>query len=301
MEVKDKVCIITGSAQGLGKAFAKILLHNGAKVCLSDMKEDALKTTFNEFVDFYGNGNVYFVQCDVTKDSDFNNLFDEAERFFNVNCIDMLVNNAGIGMHLGWRKCLDVNIVGLMSGCEIALHRMKAASKSGTVVNISSMSGVIARGGEDVMGYTVSKHANIALTKTLADDISNHGISFKVLCPAWADTELVSTLKATLRRERLPDLEKQIQKVGGLMTPEFVAKGFYKLVTECKNGTVLWVMKDTPYIIMPNDALPKVLLGVGIARLIGRFSETDLITPLHQILFILIFFFVVIFFFCCLI
>ena len=55
MEVKDKVCIITGSAQGLGKAFAKILLHNGAKVCLSDMKEEALKTTFNEFVDFYGN------------------------------------------------------------------------------------------------------------------------------------------------------------------------------------------------------------------------------------------------------
>ena len=105
------------------------------------------------------------------------------------------------------------------------------------------------------------------------------------MCPAWVDTDLVSTLKATIPKERLPELEKQIQKVGGLMTTEFVAKGFYKLITECENGTVMWVMKDTPYIIMPNDSLTKVLIGVGIAKFIGKLFDIEIVTPLHQKLF----------------
>lgn len=298
MDVKNKICIVTGSGQGLGKEFAKTLLLNGAKVCISDIKEDTLKSTYKEFLELHASGNVCFVKCDVTNENEFSNLFDETEHFFNVPCVDILVNNAGIGMNFGWKKCLEVNILGVMQGCEIALHRMKNTAKPGMVINISSMSGIIARGGQDVMGYTVSKHASIALTKTLAEDIRHHGITFKVLCPAWVDTELVSTLRETINKERLPELETQIQKVGGLMTAEYVAKGFYKLVTECGNGSVMWVMKDTPYIIMPDDALTKVLVGVGIARLISKFSEIELITPWHQKLFFLLIFSVLIVFTC---
>jgi NAD(P)-dependent dehydrogenase (short-subunit alcohol dehydrogenase family) len=275
--------------KGLGKEFAKILLENGAKVCISDIKEEELELTFKEFQDLYGSERVCFVKCDVTIEEEFNCLFDETERFFECPCIDVLVNNAGIGMNFGWKKCLEVNLVGMMQGCEIAMNRMKNSSKSSTgkksIINISSMSGIIARGGEDVMGYTVSKHGIIALTKTLAEDIKYHGIIFKVLCPAWVDTDLVSTLRATMSKQRLPELEKQIQKVGGLMTTEYVAKGFYKLFTECENGTVMWVLKDTPYIIMPNDALTKVLIGVGIAKIIGKLSDIDIVKPLHQKLF----------------
>lgn len=255
--------------------------------------------TFKEFLHLYGNERLCFVKCDVTRKDMFDYLFDETERFFKCQCIDVLVNNAGIGMNFGWRKCLEVNLIGMMQGCEIAMDRMKKSSKTGgTIINISSMSGIIARGGEDVMGYTVSKHGTVALTKTLAEDIRHHGINFKVLCPAWVDTELVSTLRATMTKERLPELEKQIQKVGGLMKTEYVAKGFYKLVTECGNGTVMWVMKDTPYIIMPNDALTKVLIGVGIAKLIGKLSDIDLVTPLHQKLFFGQIFFILIFCIC---
>ena len=292
MEITDKICIITGSAQGLGKAFAKILLQNGAKVCISDINEDPLRTTFKEFLQSYGSRNVCFVKCDVTKEDEFNYLFDETERFFNTPCVDILVNNAGIGMNLGWKTCLNVNLVGAMQGCDIAMYRMKKCSKPGMVVNISSMSGIIARGGKEVMGYTVSKHAIVALTKTLAEDIRHHGIHFKVLCPAWADTDLVATLKSTFPKERVPELEKQIQKVGGLMTTEFVARGFYKLVSDCDNGTIMWVMKNTPYITMTDDTLTKVVIKVGIAKLIGRISSTEILTPLHQNLFIGIFFIV---------
>ena len=286
MEVTNKVCIITGSAQGLGKEFAKILLENGAKVCLADKNEEILKKTFKGFLQSYGSENVCYVKCDVTKAQEFNYLFDETERFFNTACVDILVNNAGIGMNFGWKTCLDVNLVGAMQGCDIAMDRMQKSSKHGMIVNISSMSGIIARGGREVMGYTVSKHAIVALTKTLAEDIRHHGVQFKVLCPAWVDTKLVSTLKATFPKERVPELEKQIQKVGGLMTTEFVALGFYKLVTECDNGTIMWVMKNTPYITMTDDALTKVIIRVGIARLIGKISKIDMFSPLHFKVFI---------------
>ena len=61
MDVKNKVCIVTGSAQGLGKAFSKILLDHGARVCISDMKEEAATMTLEEFQNNYGEENVCFV------------------------------------------------------------------------------------------------------------------------------------------------------------------------------------------------------------------------------------------------
>ena len=81
MDVKNKVCIITGSLQGLGKEFARILLDHGAKVCLSDIKEESglekISSTFKDFQEKYGNENVFYVKCDVTKEDEFVTLFDE--------------------------------------------------------------------------------------------------------------------------------------------------------------------------------------------------------------------------------
>ena len=72
----------------------------------------------------FGAHSVCFVKCDVTKEEEFKNLFDKAEEFFKVECIDILVNNAGINTNLGWRKCMDVNILAVMMGSEMAMDRM---------------------------------------------------------------------------------------------------------------------------------------------------------------------------------
>ena len=101
MEVSDKVCIITGSAQGIGKAYAAKLLENGAKICLADLNENTGNTTLKEFQETFGTDHVCFKRCDVTVEDDFSNLFDFAENFFNVKGIDMLVNNAGISENYG--------------------------------------------------------------------------------------------------------------------------------------------------------------------------------------------------------
>ena len=75
MEVKNNICIITGSGQGLGKAFAKVLLDNGAKVCISDLNEEKARPTVEEFENKYGKECVCFVKCDVTIEEEFEELF----------------------------------------------------------------------------------------------------------------------------------------------------------------------------------------------------------------------------------
>merc|ERR1712158_251341 len=142
MQVRDAVCLVTGSAQGLGKAFAVRLLAAGAKVCISDVREERGLATLEELREKFGKDKVTFVQCDVTKQEQFSKLFDECEAYFKVDCIDLLVNNAGINTNLGWRKCMEVNIIGVMNGTEIALERMKKHGVKGSIINIASMAGV---------------------------------------------------------------------------------------------------------------------------------------------------------------
>merc|ERR1712226_1805275 len=110
MKVQDAVCLVTGSAQGLGKAFAVRLLTAGARVCISDVREEGGLATLKELREKFGEKKVTFVQCDVTKPEQFTRLFDECESYFNVPCIDLLVNNAGINTNWGWRKCMEVTL-----------------------------------------------------------------------------------------------------------------------------------------------------------------------------------------------
>ena len=139
MDLNNKVAIITGSAQGLGKAFAARLLEVGVKVCISDLNKDKGEATLKELQERFGEDKVCFVPCDVTKDEEFRNLFDKAEEYFNVGCVDILGNNAGVSPIFGWRKCMEVNIMAVMNGTEIAMERMKKAGKPGQIINTASM------------------------------------------------------------------------------------------------------------------------------------------------------------------
>ena len=288
MEVKNKTCIVTGSAQGLGKTFAKIMLDHGAKVCISDVNEDAVKATSDEFKGIYGDEMVCFVKCDVTKEDEFLNLFDETEKFFMVDCIDLLVNNAGVNTNFGWKKCMDVNIIGLMIGCDIAMKKMTKSPTKGSIINIASLAGIVTGMGEEALGYSVSKHGVVALTRTLAVDYTHHGISIKALCPAWADTEIVSSAKE-LSPKVNKSVTQSIRESGGIMTPEYVADGFYKLLSDCGNGTVMGAMKDTPFFVIPDTGKIKVLVLVAVAKLIKKLNGNDLITVMHQKLFLALF------------
>ena len=212
MDLNNKVAIITGSAQGLGKAFAARLLEVGVKVCISDVNKDKGEAALKELKEKFGEDKVCFVPCDVTKDEEFRNLFDKAEEYFKVGCVDILGNNAGINPSYGWRKCMEINIMAVMNGTEIAMERMKKAGKPGQIINTASMGkeenskfqsylnilllpfisagfgpGVDA----EMTPYTVSKHGVVQMTRTMA--LANDGIMHKAICPAWTDTAIVSS------------------------------------------------------------------------------------------------------------
>merc|ERR1711909_215082 len=142
MSVSNTVCVITGSAQGLGKAFAVRLLTAGAKVCLSDLQQETGEKTLAELRERFGEDKVCFVACNVIVEQDFRNLFDKAEEFFKVSCVDILVNNAGINTNWGWKKCMEVNIMAVMTGTEIAMERMRKSPKKGQIINVASMAGL---------------------------------------------------------------------------------------------------------------------------------------------------------------
>ena len=139
MDLCNKVAIITGSAQGLGKAFAIRLLDAGARVCLSDVNRNKGEATLKELQEKYGKDRISFTSCDVTNEEEIRNLFDKAEWYFSVDCVDIFANNAGINCNAGWRKCMTVNIISVMNGAEIAMERMKRSSKTCQIINTSSL------------------------------------------------------------------------------------------------------------------------------------------------------------------
>ena len=246
MDVSNAVCIITGSAQGLGKAFAIRLLTEGARVCISDLKQETGEKTLAELKERFGEEKVCFVACNVTVEQEFRNLFDKAEEFFKVSCVDILVNNAGINTNWGWRKCMEVNIMAVMMGTEIAMERMRNSPNKGQIINVASMAGLSPGLGEEMVGYTVSKTGVIALTRTMAKDIARHGVVTKCICPSWTDTEIVSSVLPEFKDQ----VDKMVEQVKGKMTPEHVAEGFYRLVTQWENRSAMAVLKVVPYILV---------------------------------------------------
>lgn len=293
MSVAGKVFVITGSAQGLGKAFAVRLLTAGAKVCLSDLKLEVGEKTLVELREKFGKENVYFEACDVTDEKQFKNLFDKAEEFFNVSCIDVLVNNAGINTNLGWRKCMEVNIMAVMMGTEIAMERMRKSPKKGEIINVASMAGFGPGLNEEMVGYTVSKTGVVALTRTMAKDIARHGVVTKCICPSWTDTEIVSSVNADFKVA----VEKSVKQLKGIMTPEHVAEGFYRLVTECENGSAMAIMPNIPYMLVPDyNVFPMITSMALTSKFLGKLMEPRVVTVNHHIMaFIIIFLFFSIF------
>merc|ERR1711872_673897 len=138
----------------------------------------------------------------------------------------------------------------------------------------------------DMTGYTVSKTGVVALTRTMAKDIARHGVVTKCICPSWTDTEMVSSARSK------GDVQKSMKEFKGMMTPEHVAEGFYCLVTECENGSAMAVMKDVPYMLVPDyNVFPMIMSMALVAKLFGKVMGPKVVTANHHIMaFIFMFF-----------
>jgi NAD(P)-dependent dehydrogenase (short-subunit alcohol dehydrogenase family) len=189
MAKSNRVAVITGAAQGIGRRTAELLAERGYNVGLSDLRSpaDTMRAVAGHGVDAMELvGDI----ADEKKVAGF--AASVRERWGRV---DVLVNNAGISMIAPaekltgeeYRRVLDVNLVApfLLSK---AFGTIMLAQRSGSIVNVASVAGLV--GVADRAAYNASKHGLIGLTRTLAAEWGGRGVRVNAVCPGWVKTEM---------------------------------------------------------------------------------------------------------------
>ena len=166
MNFKNRTAVVTGGANGIGRATALKLAELGAKVFVGDFApEESNRSVFEPL-------GIVQSFCDVREEASIRTLIDEAANA--TGRIDVLVNNAGIGMvkqitevtEDDWDRCLDTNLKGAFFGSKHAIRHMLAAGQGGAIINNASNAGLLPRAHDPV--YSISKMALVALTRSLA-------------------------------------------------------------------------------------------------------------------------------------
>ncbi len=213
MRLKDKVCIITGGASGIGAACARVFIREGARVIVADVK------ALTEATD------AHFVEADVSSKQGAERLVSAAvERY---GAIDVLVNNAGI-THAAdfldlaeedFDRVLRVNLKGMFLCGQAVAREMVRAKTAGCIINMSSVNAVLAIPNQ--VPYVVSKGGVNQLTKVMAMGLAPHGIRVNGIGPGTIATELAK--KAVLGSEEAKKKVMSRTPMGRLGEPGEVA------------------------------------------------------------------------------
>ena len=231
MELKGKVALVTGGAQGIGRAVALLLARNGADVAVSDIRLEKAEETAKE-IEALGRG-AMATRADVAKSDDVEHLVEAILGRFGQ--IDILVNNAGIAKDKlilrmteeDWDAVLDVNLKGTFH-CTKAVIRHMSKQRKGKIVNIASVVGEMGNAGQ--ANYSASKAGVIGFTKTIAREFAQRGINVNAIAPGYIETPMTDALpeKAKEDLKRLIPMER-------LGQPEDVAAAVLFLVSEASS------------------------------------------------------------------
>ena len=192
MKLENKVSVITGAARGIGKEIAMLFAQEGSDLAICDVNEEALASTKAEIEEKTGR-KVLTGKVDVTS-------IEGVEEFVkkildNFGRLDILVNNAGITkdnlmLRMSqdeWDAVLDVNLKGAFN-CIKAVTRPMIKNKSGKIVNMTSVIGIMGNAGQ--ANYSASKGGLIALTKTVAKELSSRNINVNAIAPGFIKTDM---------------------------------------------------------------------------------------------------------------
>jgi len=219
MSLSGKIALVTGAAQGIGRDIALALATDGADVAICDVNLDAAHKTAGD-IEAKGRKSLA-LKANVAASADVTAMIDQVVEKFGR--IDILVNNAGItrdGLILrmkdeDWDLVLSINLKGSFLCTKAALKYM-SKQRGGTIINIASIVGAMGNAGQ--ANYVASKAGLIGLTKTIAREYANRGITANAVAPGFIDTAMTQALSENVRQE----LAKQIP-MGKLGTPEDVA------------------------------------------------------------------------------
>jgi 3-oxoacyl-[acyl-carrier protein] reductase len=188
--LEERVAIVTGAANGIGRAIAQRLAREGAAVVVADVAAEGGEVV--RAIDRAG-GSAAFVSTDVTRDDDLRRMIDAAVVQFGR--LDVLVNNAGIGRYVPfgeltpeiWDRVHAVNLRAVYRSCQLALPAL--VSRRGVIVNVASQSGLVGQPMNEA--YCASKGGVVLLTRSLARELGPQGVRVNCVCPGGVDTALL--------------------------------------------------------------------------------------------------------------
>ncbi|WGG44876.1 3-hydroxybutyrate dehydrogenase [Rossellomorea sp. DA94] len=219
--VENKVVFITGAAQGIGYQIGREFAAAGAKVVLTDLKEDAVGEA-SESLKAEGY-KVLGLGCDVTSESELREAIGKTMEYFGK--LDVLINNAGL-QHVSYIEefptekfelLLKVMLTAPFIAIKHALPHMKKQG-SGRIINMASINGLVGFSGK--AAYNSAKHGVIGLTKVAALETAEHGITVNAVCPGYVDTPLVRNQLADLAKTRNVPFERVIEEVIYPLVPQ---------------------------------------------------------------------------------
>jgi len=239
-KLEGKVSIITGGAQGIGKATSEMFAKEGAAVILWDV--DGEKG--NEFANQL-NGKGYiadFKKVNVANSTDVENAVNEIVEKYNK--VDVLINNAGITRDAtlkkmsveNWQQVIDVNLTGVFN-CTQAVAKVMLEKQSGVIVNASSVVGLYGNFGQT--NYVAAKSGVIGMTKVWARELGRKGIRVNAVAPGFISTEMTKAMP-----ENALKIMEEKTPLGRLGQPEEIASAYLFLASDEAsfiNGSVISV------------------------------------------------------------
>uniref|UniRef100_A0A3P8NQT5 15-hydroxyprostaglandin dehydrogenase n=1 Tax=Astatotilapia calliptera TaxID=8154 RepID=A0A3P8NQT5_ASTCA len=264
MSLNGKVALVTGGAQGIGRAVVQSLLQSSAKVAMVDLNKDLGEECKAQLDAEFGEGNCTFIECDVANGDALRDTFQNTVDQFGH--LDIVINNAGITNEKDWEKTIQVNLsrisapavkahvkhdhtsdnkTSVIKGTYLALEHMSKENgkQGGTIINVSSMAAFMHSPHQPV--YTATKHGVIGFTRAMADAAiqGDYGVRIHALCPAFVDTPLLQSVEDEDNMGKFvkfkDDFKRSMSKFG-VLQPSLIAEGMMRLITDTSlHGAVM--------------------------------------------------------------
>jgi len=235
----DKVAVITGAAQGIGRAIARLFVDNGARVVIGDLDPSAAERTAKEI----DPDRVRGFGCNVVDGDQVRALLAFAQQEFGG--VDVTVNNAGITRDATLKKMTEdqfdqviaVHLRGAWLGTQAAAETMRVRGRGGAIVNMSSISGKVGFFGQT--NYSAAKAGVVGLTKAAAKELAKDGIRVNAIQPGLIATDMTRAMPEHIWEAKMAEIP-----MGRAGEPEEIAKVALFLASDLSSymtGTVLEV------------------------------------------------------------
>ena len=226
--LNNKIAIVTGASQGIGKIIAFELAKSGAHVACISRNKKAIESIVEEIT--INGGKASSFPCDI---SDSDTLSEIITEIIKENSrIDILVNNAGITkdsllMRMSieqWDDVINTNLKGAFH-CTKAVVRYMMKNKFGRIINITSIVGLTGNAGQ--ANYAASKAGLIGMTKSIAKEVASRGITANCIAPGWIETSMTEKLSGEVKNEFLSHIP-----VGRIGLPDDIANAVIFLASD---------------------------------------------------------------------